>query len=323
VFLAVCVFLLARLGLWVPAVYSLVYVVICALCRIPLQGAAVTVYLIGLALSFAVSVLLTYRLIERGRENRRSGKNSGNLSRVQMRGAEGYAPQYYPPFSQYCMPPQAREQPQFQTVSAPPQGAYQPPQPQFQSPVAQSQGAYQPQQFASTAQNQGAYQQQQFAPAPQSQVAYQPTQGVHQQQFPSASAAQSQGAYQQPQGVYQAWQTRYDDYSDLNRKYFDGAAAVAPPPPARDAFDAHGVPVSARGLSPLTAAEPPRALDESRFDLERRLFGVQNEETPMVFATRRDPDVLVYEYSDRLKFYKKTKKGLVHISTEYKNGAGV
>ncbi len=60
----------------------------------------------------------------------------------------------------------------------------------------------------------------------------------------------------------------------------------------------------------------PDALMRDR--LERRLMGTYSEETPMIFATRRDPNIIVYEYSDRLKFFRKTKRGLIHISTEFK-----
>lgn len=41
-------------------------------------------------------------------------------------------------------------------------------------------------------------------------------------------------------------------------------------------------------------------------------------EKPMIFATRSDPNVLIYEYTNRLEFYKKTLNGLVLIKTQYK-----
>ncbi len=40
---------------------------------------------------------------------------------------------------------------------------------------------------------------------------------------------------------------------------------------------------------------------------------------PIIFRTRTDPNLLIYEYSDRLVFYRKTLTGLEHVKTERKN----
>lgn len=40
---------------------------------------------------------------------------------------------------------------------------------------------------------------------------------------------------------------------------------------------------------------------------------------PVIFRTRMDPNLLIYEYSDRLVFYRKTLNGLEHIKTERKD----
>ena len=40
---------------------------------------------------------------------------------------------------------------------------------------------------------------------------------------------------------------------------------------------------------------------------------------PLIFRTRTDPNILIYEYSDRLVYYKKTLNGLEHVKTERKN----
>lgn len=44
---------------------------------------------------------------------------------------------------------------------------------------------------------------------------------------------------------------------------------------------------------------------------------VQNE-CPMVFALRANPEMFVYEYSDRLEYYRRTHIGMVHCYTESK-----
>lgn len=45
-----------------------------------------------------------------------------------------------------------------------------------------------------------------------------------------------------------------------------------------------------------------------------------NTESPMIFSTRRDPDILIHEYSDRLEFYRKNDYGgLTLLSVERKD----
>lgn len=45
-------------------------------------------------------------------------------------------------------------------------------------------------------------------------------------------------------------------------------------------------------------------------------------EKPRIFRTRMDESMLIYEYTDRLEFYKNTPGGLVLMSSEYKPGFG-
>lgn len=62
---------------------------------------------------------------------------------------------------------------------------------------------------------------------------------------------------------------------------------------------------------------------ESRLDADqlwRRLQGTDvPDEQPLVFRTRKDPDLYVYEYSDRYQYWRRTKNGMVFENTEYKN----
>lgn len=52
------------------------------------------------------------------------------------------------------------------------------------------------------------------------------------------------------------------------------------------------------------------------FGFARREESVQ--EQPRIFRTRMDENMLIYEYSDRLEFYRYEGQRLVHLSTEYK-----
>ena len=64
-----------------------------------------------------------------------------------------------------------------------------------------------------------------------------------------------------------------------------------------------------------------RFSDESRGDslYGNNSFRIHAEEKPMIFRTRMDSTLLIYEYSDRLEFYRKTLDGPVKLSVEYKN----
>lgn len=53
--------------------------------------------------------------------------------------------------------------------------------------------------------------------------------------------------------------------------------------------------------------------------LWQRLEGAKKpEERPLVFRTRSDPNVYVYEYSDRLQYWRRSRKGMTLLGTEYK-----
>ena len=73
---------------------------------------------------------------------------------------------------------------------------------------------------------------------------------------------------------------------------------------------------------PLNHEEDERRFsDESRGDslYGNDSFRIHAEEKPMIFRTRMDSTLLIYEYSDRLEFYRKTLDGPVKLSVEYKN----
>ncbi len=64
---------------------------------------------------------------------------------------------------------------------------------------------------------------------------------------------------------------------------------------------------------------PTRERSE-RADFARRpSFEVKREETPRIYRTRKDPNILIYDYSDRVEFYRKTESGLNYLYTERKD----
>lgn len=60
-----------------------------------------------------------------------------------------------------------------------------------------------------------------------------------------------------------------------------------------------------RGGQPGQSAGAPSAADEG-------------EERPYAYASRSDPNLYIYEYSDRLEYYRRMGDEMIHTSTEYK-----
>lgn len=88
------------------------------------------------------------------------------------------------------------------------------------------------------------------------------------------------------------------DYSDLDRKYFGGEAPR-------------------RSDGEYRSYEGDSALDADA--LWRRLSGADvPDEQPLMFRTRTDPDVYIYEYSDRYQYWRRTKAGMMLERTEFK-----
>lgn len=67
-------------------------------------------------------------------------------------------------------------------------------------------------------------------------------------------------------------------------------------------------------IPPQTNSQPPQYVSPKETTDGR----VMTSSKPIVFKTRLDPNLLIYEYSDRLVFYKKTLNGLEHVKTERK-----
>ena len=257
-------FLLISLGLWLPAVYSVAYFVICGMSDITLKGSAVVIYWCGLALSAVMGFMLSVYI--RGRFKRKNTvvaqapqEKKKKKNRVTEEPVQNFAnmnSQGYIPPNQY------------------------PPQPPFGQPNMYSQPPY--------AQNY-------YAPPPPYAQGYMPPQQPY---APPPETAKPS--------------TR--DTGDLERKYFDRPQRYE----RTASFDEDSL-TQSYGKT-MTKTEQ-RAAD-SKFDsdeLWRRLSGADvPTEQPLVFRTRKDPDLYVYEYSDRYQYWRRTNTGMVFENTEYK-----
>ncbi len=74
----------------------------------------------------------------------------------------------------------------------------------------------------------------------------------------------------------------------------------------------------------VTQEKPEEVTRTAEKKEEKPLFKKPEQEPPftsqkpLIFRTREDPNILIYEYSDRLVFLRKTLNGLEHVRTERK-----
>ena len=127
------------------------------------------------------------------------------------------------------------------------------------------------------------------------------------------------GGYYTPNTANGAGGDRYYPSDTDNRNTDKGRYYTAEVKDGGDAASTNGfLPYNV----PLRHEEDERRFsDESRGDslYGNNSFRIHAEEKPMIFRTRMDSTLLIYEYSDRLEFYRKTLDGPVKLSVEYKN----
>ncbi len=365
-------FLLFRLGLWVPAAYSLLFVIVTAVTRTSFSSVW-GVYVFGLCVTCVFAVALACLSFMHRADKKKSageGRSAGyvkemteNSDRVQF--VEGAQGGINPPTGQYVpnMPPQNPGYVQPDPNAPAAQG-----QP-YRQPYPQNPGYGQPQGYPGY----GQYAPQpQSAPQPYGQQPYQP----QQQYAPQPTADRVQN------GFDRAYNGGYGD--DFNRgnasgndfsRSFDRSGGSDRTLDGKTEFFSYNVdrepsrPEYTGGDPGFLSYYPERDAENSRRadsfddgrsadDFSRRDRGFSDDrdfsrddfpgssardfgrndrgntddvtasfprtapEKPAIFRTRMDPNMLIYEYSDRLEFYKVTASGPVRVSVEYKNPGG-
>ena len=136
---------------------------------------------------------------------------------------------------------------------------------------------------------------------------------------PDLNRSAGGGGYYTPNTANGAGGDRYYPSETDNRNTDKGRYFTAEVKDGGDAASTNGfLPYNV----PLHHEEDERRFsDESRGDslYGNNSFRIHAEEKPMIFRTRMDSTLLIYEYSDRLEFYRKTPDGPVKLSVEYKN----
>lgn len=281
----VLAFLLVSLGLWLPTLFTVGFFIGCGATGTQLTGGVRAGYWVGLGITALSGVALAVYLRKRKKERAaEKGVVAAQSSQKKKNKRQGDAVQTNGQANGYANMQAAP--PQYMPYGTPyPQNGYVPPQ----QPYAPPGQPYVPPV-------------QQTPPVYSSGVGY--------------GAQTSLSDYAPGRIAAQA------DTSDLDRKYLGKETANNTVQYARTAsFDDRDEPLSyGRTMSKTEerAADDRLGADE----LWRRLSGTDvPDEQPLVFRTHRDPDLFVYEYSDRYQYWRRTKTGMVFEYAEYKKKA--
>lgn len=256
--------ILVALGLWLPAVFTVAFVIVCAVGKIPLSG-AMPFYLFGLALTFIGAVALSLNKRKRGRAKKR--RESINYSKLIYKGND---------------------------VS-------------MKSAADYDEFEYKSREQKSTKRN-------------EKQI----------KEIDSADKTAEDNLFDtlQREPIAKTVETSYED---LQKKYFLERAHTSinsqtnsptgfdtSAQAAANHYHEPSVKKDEAAIEKYYEGEKAR-LGNTTGDLWKRLeSGAIKDEQPLVFATRQNPDIFVYEYSDRLQFYEKTRKGMVLLETKMK-----
>ena len=238
-------YIFITLGLWLPAVYSIVYFVVVGTTEASFANHDVLVgYFIGLGISAALGLIIAMLMSKRRKRLKAGDSEEEQKPAKSGRRAKGteenvteqpVQPQYIPYPYPYPYP--------------------YPPAQDFAQPPHESQP---------------------HEPQPQPQNNFSVTSPQHEPQLQS--------------------------YQPVNQ---------TPPPQTLSS-----APQSGAAADTFISYESPRG--ETLKADGRTKVDESEEERPMVFRTRRDPNVFVCEYSDRFQYWRRTRAGMILERTEYK-----
>lgn len=386
----ILLFMVKSLNLWIAAVYSLLYLILCPIASIPYNGIA---YLIGLGISVIVSLVFSIVMASRRFSNKHSVQRSGgsggyNITKVnkteeaqlipnKVKANKEQASNTYTAYD-YANGTENQIQNYAQDANNNGGAAVQSP---MQNPEGYVQNYNQQNQFQSY--NQNYYQQgysQGYTQAQQQNIAQSQYQQGYNQGFSQANQTYQppqQGynnGYQNQQNNYSGYQPQQptsdnygyqsqksnqgyppEDYetetpkksslyeqakSEFNSRYGsnegygDGGRAGKYEREKNeyqsgyyssvDAAEKNGFlsynsvssPAYEKAATENVLKRTPEPEYPAKPDYSSRMS--TSSETPKVFRTRMDPNIIIHEYSDKIMFYKETNKGLILLSTEQK-----
>ena len=300
------VFLLSTLGLWIPALFCLLFVIICAVTQTAFAEVA-GIFFVGLALSVVLALSITVARVLRKREKKHLEKNGMAPRSLKRKKDKNKSKSDNPPQSQFISP-----------------NIVQPHVPSGYAPVMQQ--GYYPYGYYG-----GGYSQQPYgappAPGYNAQPGYNNAPGYNAQPgYNNAPGYNAQPGYNNAPG-YNA-QPGYNNASGYNAQPGYNNASGYNAQPGYNGYHSDAGADNGGG----------RETGESMFEQAKRSMRAefagynppspQQDVTPSddarekplgIFRTRSDPSILIYEYADRLDFWRRTDGGgLEYVRTETK-----
>ena len=288
------VFLLSTLGLWIPALFCLLFVIICAVTQTAFAEVS-GIFSVGLALSVVLALSITVARVLRKREKKHLEKNGMAPRSLKRKKDKNKSKSDNPPQSQFISP-----------------NIVQPNVPSGYAPVMQQ--GYYPYGYYG-----GGYSQQPYgappAPGYNAQPGYNNAPGYNAQPgYNNASGYNAQPGYNNASG-YNA-QPGYNNASGYNAQPgYNGyhSDAGADNGGGRETGESmfeqakRSMRAEFAGYNPPSPQQDVTPSDDAR-------------EKPLgIFRTRSDPSILIYEYADRLDFWRRTDGGgLEYVRTETK-----
>ncbi len=284
--------LLLTLGLWVPVVYSFVFLLVCVFAGIPLNDAG-GVFFFGLVLSLigtaAIIVNRPVKYLRNNYKGRASGGSSGNMQEVRRKG-EDVRPDYRPKDKYFGQDRKRRRLDDYFTEE---EYEY-----EEESPKASNKPN-----SVNYAQNK-------------------PKKIIEpQQKFAQMQQPQYQQPIQQPypQNGYQAY-VKNNDYSYNMDGSYNIPQGGYPQAPGYHAY------VKNNDYSPNMQGayhQPTYGYDQQppvqQPVYNQNPYFALNQDAPLIFRTRQDPSILIYEYRDRVEVYRTDGRNLELLSTTPNN----
>ena len=307
------VFLLSTLGLWIPALFCLLFVIICAVTQTAFAEVS-GIFFVGLALSVVLALSITVARVLRKREKKHLEKNGMAPHSLKRKKDKNKSKSDNPPQSQFISP-----------------NIVQPNVPSGYAPVMQQ--GYYPYGYYG-----GGYSQQPYgappAPGYNAQPGYNNAPGYNAQPgYNNAPGYNAQPGYNNAPG-YNA-QPGYNNAPGYNAQPgYNNVPGYNAPSGYNNAQHGYNGYHSDAGADNGGGRETGESMFEQAKRSMRAEFAGYNPPSPQqdvtpsddarekplgIFRTRSDPSILIYEYADRLDFWRRTDGGgLEYVRTETK-----
>ena len=307
------VFLLSTLGLWIPALFCLLFVIICAVTQTAFAEVS-GIFFVGLALSVVLALSITVARVLRKREKKHLEKNGMAPHSLKRKKDKNKSKSDNPPQSQFISP-----------------NIVQPNVPSGYAPVMQQ--GYYPYGYYG-----GGYSQQPYgappAPGYNAQPGYNNAPGYNAQPgYNNAPGYNAQPGYNNAPG-YNA-QPGYNSAPGYNAQPgYNNVPGYNAPSGYNNAQHGYNGYHSDAGADNGGGRETGESMFEQAKRSMRAEFAGYNPPSPQqdvtpsddarekplgIFRTRSDPSILIYEYADRLDFWRRTDGGgLEYVRTETK-----